>query len=379
MTPVLSRAQMRAFDAAAVSGSRVPSLLLMENAGRGATDVLAREWPRAVAGGAVTVVCGTGSNGGDGFVVARHLLLRGSRPQVFLVGDAQKLSPDAGANFQAWRGVGGQVHELRSSGAIGSLSEAMAQSALIVDGLFGTGLDRPVEGFVAAVVEAMNHASAPRLALDIPSGLDCDTGVTLGVAVCAAATVTFAHPKLGLLTPEGARLAGRLHVVHIGVPGATMSGAERFVGLIESSDESRWMAPRAPGAHKTSAGHVLVVAGSPGKLGAAQLAARGALRAGAGVVTIATWPEGAGALEGRVVEEMMARIDRGAIAASLLALTEGKRSVVVGPGFGVNDDARAAVGVLWSSWNGPLVVDADALTLLAGRPAFPLASKNASA
>jgi hydroxyethylthiazole kinase-like uncharacterized protein yjeF len=377
MTPVLSRTQMRAFDAAAVSRSHVPSLLLMENAGRGAADVLVREWPGVVAGEAVTIVCGTGNNGGDGFVVARHLLARGARPDVFLAGDAQRLSSDARANLEAWRGVGGSVHEVRSAGELAPLNEAMAKSALVVDGLFGTGLDRPIEGFAAAVVEAMNRASVPRFALDIPSGLDCDRGVTLGVAVQAAVTVTFAHPKPGLLTPEGARLAGRLHVADIGVPPATMAGPEPHVGLIEPSDEAGWRAPRAPGAHKTSAGHVLVVAGSPGKVGAAQLAARGALRAGAGVATIATWPEAAGALEGRVLEAMTARIERGAIPSSLAALTEGKRCVVVGPGFGVDADARAAVAVLWSSWHGSLVVDADALTLLAGVPAFPLASKNA--
>jgi len=387
MTPVLSRAQMRAFDAAAVAQAHVPSLLLMENAGRGATDVLTREWPQAI-GADVTIVCGAGNNGGDGLVVARHLLLRGSRPVVFLACDAKKMSPDARANLEAWRGVGGTVHELGPTGGPGPLREAMTKSAVVVDGLFGTGLDRPIEGFLAAVVDAINQASAPRFALDIPSGLDCDTGVTLGVAVRADATVTFAHPKLGLVTPNGAWLVGRLHVVDIGVPPATMLGPERTVGLIESSDEAGWAVPRAPGAHKTSAGHVLVVAGSPGKVGAAQLVARGALRAGAGVVTLATWLEAAAALEAKILEEMTARIDRASIAASLQALTEGKRSVVVGPGLGTDDDARAAVRALASSWQGPLVVDADALTCLvglidpagvvdaAGRPSSVFASKN---
>jgi ADP-dependent NAD(P)H-hydrate dehydratase / NAD(P)H-hydrate epimerase len=381
MTPVFSRAQMRAFDAAAVAQAHVPSLLLMENAGRGATDVLTREWPRAL-GADVTIVCGAGNNGGDGLVVARHLLLRGSRPVVFFAGDAKKMSPDARANLEAWRGVGGAVHELDPVGGPGPLRDAMAKSAVVVDALFGTGLDRPIEGFLATVVDALNQASAPRFALDIPSGLDCDTGGTLGAAVCADATVTFAHPKLGLLTPNGASLVGRLHVVDIGVPAATMMGQERPVGLIESLDEARWAVPRAPGAHKTSAGHVLVVAGSPGKVGAAQLVARGALRAGAGVVTLATWPEAAAALEAKVLEEMTARIDRASIAVSLQTLMEGKRSIVVGPGFGTDDDARAAVRTLASSWRGPLVVDADALTCLvglvdaAGRPSSVFASKD---
>jgi NAD(P)H-hydrate epimerase len=378
---------MRAFEAAAIATGRVPSLLLMENAGRGAVDVMLREWPR-LAGEPVTVVCGAGNNGGDGLVVARHLLVRGARPAVFLVGDPAKLSAEARTNLDAWRGLGGAVHEVRRGEAMSALGESLAKAALVVDALFGTGLDRTIEGLLADVVAAMNAAKAARVALDVPSGLDADTGVTLGVAVRADATVTFAHPKLGLLTPNGAELTGRLHVVDIGVPGlpraaeATGAGAQRAAQevcaqLIEASDVAAWASPRAPGAHKTSAGHVLVAAGSPGKVGAAQLVARGAMRGGAGVVTLATWPEAAPALEAKVLEEMTARIDRAAIAASMAALTEGKRSVVVGPGFGLDDDARAAVGALWSSWQGPLVVDADGLTLLASHPVSPPASANA--
>jgi NAD(P)H-hydrate epimerase len=388
MTPVLSKAQMRAFEAAAIAGGHVPSLLLMENAGRGAVDVMLRAWPDLARGAAVSVVCGAGNNGGDGMVVARHLLVRGAKPVVVLTGDPTKLSADARTNLDAWRGLGGAVHEVHSGETMTALHESLEQAALVVDALFGTGLDRTIGGILAEVVAAMNAAKAPRVALDVPSGLDADTGVTFGVAVRADATLTFAHPKLGLLTPSGAELAGRLHVVDIGVPGlpraAGATGAalqgpshETYAQLIEASDVAAWASPRALGAHKTSAGHVLVVAGSPGKVGAAQLVARGAMRGGAGVVTLAAWPEAAPALEAKILEEMTARIDRAAIAASLAALTEGKRSVVVGPGFGLDEDARAAVGALWSTWQGPLVVDADGLTLLAsGRPSPP-ASTNA--
>ncbi|HEY8041394.1 MAG TPA: NAD(P)H-hydrate dehydratase [Polyangiaceae bacterium] len=378
MTPVLSRAQMRAFDKHAIEVCSTPSLVLMENAGRGATDVLVRELLEGDAGGApVVVVCGTGNNGGDGLVVARHLLVRGAAPAVFLVGDAKKVSPDAGANLAAWRGLGGQVHEVSGGQDAPRFAEAMEEAEVVVDALFGTGLDRPIEGFFADVVRAMNAAGAPRFAVDLPSGLDADTGGVLGVAVEARATVTFAHHKLGLLTPGGARLAGRIHVVDIGVPGALVAHVGGSAQLLEAADAKPWLAPRAPGAHKNSAGHVVVVAGSPGKIGAPQLVARGAMRAGAGLATIATWPEAATAIEGHALEAMTARIDAARPGESLDAILANKQAVAIGPGLGLGDDARTAVEYVLASWHGPVVVDADALTMFAGRPSVFMAAAHA--
>jgi NAD(P)H-hydrate epimerase len=394
MTPVLSREQMRAFDRHAIEVCHVPSLVLMENAGRGATDVLVRELLEGDASNArAIVVCGTGNNGGDGLVLARHLLLRGADPTVWLCGDASKVSPDARANLEAWRGVGGEVQSLPPGSPLEPLKEALAEADLVVDALFGTGLDRPIEGFLADVVRAMNAATAPRFAVDLPSGLDADTGRTLGVAVHARATVTFAHHKLGLLTPGGAALAGRVHVVDIGVPGTLVAHVGGSAQLMERADLGNWLLPRAPGAYKNSAGHVVVIAGSPGKIGAPQLVAHGAMRAGAGLTTIATWPEAVSAIEGKVLEVMTARIDpRKAsesqedgrpnvlpcdVHGSLDAILAQKQAVVIGPGFGLGNDARVAVEYVLASWRGPIVVDADALTMFAGRPSVFMASKKA--
>jgi len=378
VTPVLSRGQMRAFDAHAMGVCRVPGLVLMENAGRGATAVLVREClSHGTRGARVVVVCGTGNNGGDGLVVARQLLARGAAPVVFLAGEAAKLSGDARANFEAWRGLGGATHELTPGAAASALSEAMSGAAVVVDALFGTGLDRPIEGFVADVVRAMNAAASQRFAIDLPSGLDADTGATLGVCVEAHATATFAHHKLGLVTPNGARLAGRVRVVDIGVPGTLVAHVGGSAQLLEDADLGSWLLPRAPGAYKTSAGHVVVVAGSAGKIGAPQLAARGAMRAGAGMATIATWPDAATAIESQVLEVMTARIDADEPAESLDAILAGKQAVVVGPGFGLDEPARTAVEYLLASWAGPVVVDADALTMFAGRPSVLLAAKKA--
>ena len=379
MIPVLSRDQMRAFDKHAIDVCHVPSLVLMENAGRGATDVLVRELLDGDAANArVIVVCGTGNNGGDGLVIARHLLLRGADPTVWLCGDVGKASPDARTNLAAWRGVGGEVRELPPGSPIEALREALGEADFVVDALFGTGLDRPIDGFLAEVVLAINAGTVPRFAVDLPSGLDADTGRTLGVAVDAHATVTFAHHKLGLLTPGGAALGGRVFVVDIGVPGTLVAHVGGSAQLLERADLGHWLVPRAPGAYKSSAGHVVVIGGSPGKIGAPQLVAHGAMRAGAGLTTLATWPEAATAIEGNVLEVMTARLDPKKTGESLDTLLAHKpQAVVIGPGFGLGDDARMAVEYVLASWHGPIVVDADALTMFAGKPGVFMAAKKA--
>jgi NAD(P)H-hydrate epimerase len=369
---------MRAFDKHAIEVCHVPSLVLMENAGRGATDVLVRELLDGDAANArVMIVCGTGNNGGDGLVIARHLLLRGADPTVWLCGDATKASPDARANLDGWRGVGGEVLEVPAGSSIEALKAALGDADVVVDALFGTGLDRPLEGLLADVVRAMNAATVPRFAVDLPSGLDADTGRALGVAVEASVTVTFAHHKLGLLTPGGAALAGRVQVVDIGVPASLVAHVGGSAQRMETADLRQWLTARAPGAHKTSAGHVVVLAGSAGRIGAPQLVAHGAMRAGAGLATIATWPGAASVIEGHVLEVMTARIDPARSGESLDAILAHKQAVVIGPGFGLGDDARLAVEYVIASWLGPVVVDADALSMFAGRPSVFMASKKA--
>jgi ADP-dependent NAD(P)H-hydrate dehydratase / NAD(P)H-hydrate epimerase len=223
----------------------------------------------------------------------------------------------------------------------------------------------------------MNASPVRRFALDLPSGLDADTGGELGVAVIAEATATFAHWKLGLLTPSGAKMAGRVHVVDIGVPDALLAPLAAAAHRLETSDVARWAVPRAPGAHKTSAGHVVVIAGSLGKVGAPQLVARGAMRAGAGLATIVTWPDAASAIESHVLEAMTARIDMTKLSESLGAFLTGKHALVVGPGFGLDANARAVAEYVLASARGPVVVDADALTMFAGRPGALTVAKTA--
>ncbi len=368
MRPVLSAQQMRAFDKHASDVQLIPSLTLMENAGRGAADSVQRSFAeRGVIAPFVVVVAGAGNNGGDGFVLARRLLGAGVEVETFLVQPASRLKGDALVNYRALCAVSADVAELSDADS-SVLETALSSADVVVDALFGTGLDREVTGFLAQVIDAINRATCRKVALDLPSGLHADSGRVLGVAVKAHQTITFAHPKLGLCTPRGAALAGQVEVCDIGVPedpSATGLSAE----MTESSDVSELLAPRQTTLHKSSAGRVLVVAGSPGKLGAALLSAHGAQRAGAGLVTIATSPAAADALDHRVLEAMTARLDAQEPAAALQKLLENCGAAVVGPGPGLDEAARRAVDAVVFGWDGVKVVDADAISHFAGRAA----------
>lgn len=368
MIPVVSRAQIRAFDARAIDVVGLPGAVLMENAGRGAAEAILDMIAAPAAERRVVIVCGTGNNGGDGFVVARHLWLAGVRPSVFLCGAVEACSPDARVHCDAYVGIGGAVHLVSEARDVARLREEVSRAGLLVDALFGTGLDRPIAGVAAEVVAALNAAGGRNVSLDIPSGLDADTGVPHGPTVRADATLTFALPKLGLLTPRGAAYAGHVTIVSIGVPGVIAADLAQSAELLERSDVIRWLTPRRADTHKYAAGHVAILAGSPGHTGAALLAARGAMRAGAGATTIVTWPEVAAGLEARVTEVMVTSIHRERIGESLNGALVRKSAAVVGPGFGLDDAAHAALDYVLGRYLGPLVLDADAITLLSRSP-----------
>ena len=339
----------------------------MENAGRGAADLIARELQLAPHSAArVVIVCGAGNNGGDGFVVARRLLTLGADPRVYLLVKAERLTGDALSNYQAFVGVGGSVTELGPN-QLSVLGLALESARAVVDAVFGTGLDREITGFLRYAIEFMNGARCPVFALDTPSGIDADTGAVLGVAVRAHATITFAHPKLGLLTPSGLEHAGKLHTVDIGVPNTGLAQVGYSAEIVEASDVLSALVRRSVSTHKGSAGRVTVIAGSPGKIGAALLVAQGAIRAGAGLVTIAALPDTAALLDQRVLEVMTARIDPARIEDSLDELLERADSIAIGPGLGLDATARRIVDHVALRVKKTKVVDADAISHFAGR------------
>ncbi|MGZ6096162.1 MAG: NAD(P)H-hydrate dehydratase [Polyangiales bacterium] len=379
MIPVLSRAQMRAFDRYAIETCHLPGVVLMENAGRGAADVATRILTtllesRSTAGARVVVVAGAGNNGGDGFVVARHLWARGADVRVFLAGSPERVFGDARINYDSYVDLGGQVTVVRpadvtaNTTAIADLEAALGLADLVVDALFGTGLDRAIEGPMATIIEAINRAPGRRLALDIPSGLDADSGAPLGACVEAHDTVCFGHLKVGLLTPQGTRYGGRVHVCDLGVPDTILGKVGHVAEVVERRAIAQLMEPRETDAHKFSVGSVLVCAGSAGKSGAALLTARGAFRAGAGVVTIATWPEALAVLDARMPEVMAVGLDRATPVAKVDELLKGRKAVVIGPGFGLDDAARKVIERVLETFTGPIVLDADAITHFKERP-----------
>lgn len=357
MIPLFTREEMRALDRSASEQFGVSSLVLMENAGLGATNHVMHRYGDCL--GRVLIIGGEGQNGGDAWVVARQLLARGVRPSCVLVGDPARVSGDARSNLDALRALGIDVRAL--SEADGDVLRSSADEAsLIVDGLFGTGLSRAVEGVHALAVQVMCGAAAPICALDLPSGIDANTGAVLGVATRAASTVTFAGLKRGLHQYPGVEHAGSIECVGIGVPAPT----DGDVAVVEPSDVAALLPVDRGDVHKGTRGHVVVIAGSEGKTGASLLAAMAALRGGAGLVSVAADEPTQRTLEQKVIEVMTLRLDTSALLRSALSLAEGKASAVVGPGFGLSPERREVARALALQLPIPAVLDADALTAL---------------
>ncbi len=344
--PILTAAAMREAERRVIAGG-VTGRRLMERAGRAAADAA---MAMIAPGATVSVLCGPGNNGGDGFVVARVLRDRGYAVRVGLLGERTALAGDAAAAARDW------------GDAVAPAADLDLDAALVVDGLFGTGLSRPLAGEAARIVEAVNRAGRPVLALDIPSGIDADTGAVLGAAIRASATVTFAASKPGHWLMPGRDHAGALRIADIGVD----PGGDRWPRLNHPSLWTSALPRPERSSHKYDRGHALVVSGEGSRSGAARLSARGALRAGAGLVTVLAPQDAVLVHAARLDAVMVRRCDD---AAALAAILEDRRlnALVVGPGGGVGE--RTAAMALAAAESGRAVVlDADALTSLAGQP-----------
>lgn len=371
MLPVFTAEEMRRLDRRAITELGIPGTTLMENAGAGAAREI-RSAFGALRGKTVVVLCGKGNNGGDGFVVARHLRRGGARVRVFLVGSITEVRGDAAVKLREYQRSRGQVTEVLRDEQIGGVERALAGADIIVDALLGTGLSGPAEGLMARSIAAINAAGRPVVALDLPSGLSSDTGRLLGPTVAATLTTTFAGLKRGLLLYPGAQNAGTVRVIPIGIPPAEVGrGISEF--LLESSDIRPLFPPRAPDAHKGTFGHLLVVAGSVGKTGAAALTGRAGLRSGAGLVTIAcpaSQQPVVAALGMEIMTEALPETPSQSLALKakdrLLDLAARVEAVALGPGVSLDPETQALVRELIAEIRRPLVVDADGLTALAG-------------
>jgi NAD(P)H-hydrate epimerase len=355
---LFTREESRDVDRAAIDELGIVSLVLMENAGRGATDAICDVFGERL--GRVVLVGGPGQNGGDAWVIARRLTLLGQRPLAVLVGDASRLRGDAQVNWALLGGLGIETTEVSPDDAQ-SIAEHLGDATLIVDGLFGTGLDRPITGAYAEAITAMDATPAPLVSLDLPSGLDADTGAIFGVAPHAALTITFAGQKRGLQQYPGVEHAGEVRVADIGIP----IGGSPAASLWDRDDLGALIAPRADDAHKGTNGHLLVIGGAPGKTGAAVLAGRAAFRSGAGLVTIGARSDSRAALEEKVIELMTTALPQQADQAAVESLCEGKRAVVIGPGMGLDALGRSWAQAFARYAPVPAVIDADGLSNVA--------------
>ncbi len=351
--PLYTAAQVRELDRIAIQERGIAGYELMSRAGRALADCVARHWPQS---GRVCIVCGAGNNGGDGYVLGRLLREAGIEVTLLALADADTLSGDAARAAGDYRAAGGMVAAYRG--------ELPRDAELLVDALLGTGLDRPVEGRYREAIEALNRHPAPLLAVDVPSGLHADTGAILGVAAQAACTLTFIGRKRGLYTGAGGQCAGSVEFADLAVPPDIYQTQLVDVELIDEPPLERLLAPRRRDAHKGDFGHVLVVGGNVGMCGAARLAAEAAARCGAGLVSVATRDLHAPVLNAGCPELMVHAVERAAELAPLLVRAT---VVVIGPGLGHSAWSQQLLGRVLES-DLPLVVDADALNLLAQDP-----------
>jgi hydroxyethylthiazole kinase-like uncharacterized protein yjeF len=370
---VLNAAQMREADRVTIEEIGIPSLVLMECAGRQVVSAIQQSFDD-LPFLRVAILCGTGNNGGDGLVVARTLLQAGYEASVFLIGTVAEVRGDARVNLEILGRLGQTVVEVTNEQDWDLHFSDIATCDLVVDAMFGTGLSRPLSGLFETIVKDLNGSVLPVVAVDVPTGLSADTSDIIGEAVEAELTVTFAAPKTPHMLPPGETLCGEVVIADIGIPHEVVDGLDGpRLEVITNGEVLVRLEPRDPDTHKGDYGRVVIAAGSPGKTGASYLTAMGALRSGAGLVTIATpasvlpivaamapeymtlgLQEADGVLDGEHALEQVLGLQADVIAA--------------GPGLGTGPAQQTLVFGLLARSGVTLVLDADALNICAGDP-----------
>jgi hydroxyethylthiazole kinase-like uncharacterized protein yjeF len=375
MMKVANAEEMQELDRKAIETYRIPGMILMENAGRGAAEVIARTFPD-IHKKKIAIIAGKGNNGGDGFVIARYLLNQGVSVRVYLLTDPKGLRGDAETNLNILQRMKGEVISVPSSKDYVKVKKDLDKFDILVDGIFGTGLDAEVRGYYREVIDHLNTLQRPIVAIDIPSGLDANTGKPLGTAIRASLTITFGLPKVGHLIPPGIGYVGEVKVIDIGIPKRLVEDEKIPTHLLEEKEIKRWLSvPRNPDTHKGDYGHLLVIAGSVGKTGAAAMACQAALRMGAGLVTLAIPKSLNGIMEMKLTEVMtepLPETPKQTLSlrafSALVRLCENKKAVIIGPGLGTFKETQSLVLKLMKALDVPLILDADGLTALATQP-----------
>lgn len=368
---LISAERMQQADQQAIEQYGIPGAVLMENAGRAATEEFCKEF-RDLFPGPVLVLAGKGNNGGDGYVMARGLLERGWQVRTLILAEAGSVRGDAGLMLDILERLGGDVRHVDDCD---SLTQEFldARPKLVIDALLGTGLSSTVRGLYADAIDLINGSGASVMAVDIPSGVDGSNGRILGSAVDADLTVTFDHAKIGHGSWPGAAKVGQLKVVEIGIPGVCHEADSPECRLLDAVDAARLLPPRPTDGHKGTFGHLLVMAGSTGKTGAATLSGDAAVRSGCGLVTVACPASVHDILELKLTEAMtvpLLEAEEGSFAeaswAELQSLLETRQALAIGPGIGQSEELGRLVRRVLTECRLPVVADADALNALAG-------------
>jgi len=372
---ILNADQMREADRRTIHDIGLASLVLMENAGRQVVAALESLYPD-IGDRRVAIVCGKGNNGGDGFVVARTLQQRGVEVSVFVIGKVNEIKGDARINLEILGRIGLTVVEVADETAWELHGTEITSHDLIIDAMFGTGLSAPLTGFYETVVADLNEGGVPIVAIDMPSGMSADTCDLIGDAIDATVTVTLGAPKLPLVLPPAEANAGEVVIADIGIPAEVFEQLDGPHIELLTRDQMRPLIPaRAVDAHKGDFGRVLVVAGSVGKAGAAVLCAKGAMRSGAGLVTVASPRSCQATIAAHAVEYMTEGLDEtpdGTVhfAAAAAVLGIDADVIVAGPGLGRGEGVTTFIRELLDKHDGPLVLDADALNAFADEPSL---------
>jgi len=359
--------QMRSIDKRAIEELGIPGLALMENAGKGVV-VAIEDVAGDVRGKSFALVCGKGNNGGDGFVVSRLLREKGAHVTVFLLAGQEEVSGDAAVNMKRFVSMGGELKELTEANLSQELTPALGKAHFVVDAIYGTGFKGRAADIAALAIELINSSDRSVFSVDVPSGLDCDTGRAEGACVKACATATLGLLKKGLLLYPGRKLSGEIFVVDIGIPSECVEKEKIELELVENVLAKEWFPRREPDVHKGNCGKIAVVGGSVGLTGAVALCSMAAMRTGAGLV-IAAVPESLNdILEVKMTESMTLPVPETtertlSIKAKdeILRLVESYDVLALGPGLSRNSESAALARAIVPSVTKPCVLDADGL------------------
>jgi hydroxyethylthiazole kinase-like uncharacterized protein yjeF len=371
---LVTAAQMQELDRRTIEDCGIPGICLMENAGRGAAELLVRYFPEARTG-SIAVLAGGGNNGGDGFVIARHLKNWGVQAKVYLFSSMDEVKGDAGTNLRVWLAMGGELVEVIYKGDFAGIKKELSKASLLVDAILGTGLRAEVKGLLKDTISFVNSLPQPVMAVDIPSGLDASTGKVLGDAIRADLTATFGLAKIGQVIEPGCGHVGQLEVIDIGIPRHLIAEAAITTYRLDTAElDMGLLKPRPAQSHKGDYGHLFVLSGSPGKTGAAAMVCSGALRTGTGLVTLGIPASLNPILEAKLTEAMTAPLPdagSGYLVVDALErihqLLEGKTALALGPGISTESQVQEAIVKLIAEATLPLIIDADAITALASR------------